>query len=183
MSLMGGGLWGVGFVTVDMRIRKVLKRFLATPMRKSDFLLGILFSRLLFLVPEVLVLLVFARLAFGVVIQGSLLAVVALILFGAWLSRASVFWWPAGADVGGGLGTDEPHHASHVGAIGYLLLIGGFPEAMQPFIKVLPLTPLNALRGVTLEGMTLAALWPQIAILSAWGLGSFVLALRRFRWN
>ena len=66
MSLMGGGLWGVGFVTVDMRIRKLLKRFLATPMRKSDFLAGIMISRLLFMVPEVIVLLVFARLAFGV---------------------------------------------------------------------------------------------------------------------
>ena len=40
MGLMGGGLWGVGFVTVDMRIRKLLKRFLATPMREADFLLG-----------------------------------------------------------------------------------------------------------------------------------------------
>ena len=69
MSLMGGGLWGVGFVTVDMRIRKLLKRFLATPMRKSDFLAGIMISRLLFMVPEVLVLLVFARLAFGVVVS------------------------------------------------------------------------------------------------------------------
>src|SRR5204862_4312136 len=72
MSLMGGGLWGVGFATVDLRIRKVLKRFLATPMRKSDFLASVLISRLIFLVPEVLVLLLFARLVFGVVIQGSL---------------------------------------------------------------------------------------------------------------
>jgi ABC-type multidrug transport system permease subunit len=83
MSLMGGGLWGVGFATVDLRIRKVLKRFLATPMRKTDFLASILLSRLIFLVPEVLVLLLFARLAFGVVIQGSLLALAVLILVGA----------------------------------------------------------------------------------------------------
>ena len=83
MSLMGGGLWGVGFVTVDMRIRKLLKRFLATPMRKGDFLGGIMISRLLFMVPEVLVLLLFARIAFGVVIYGSLSAVLFLILLGA----------------------------------------------------------------------------------------------------
>ena len=38
LSLMGGGLWGLGFVTVDMRIRKLLKRFLATPMKKRQFL-------------------------------------------------------------------------------------------------------------------------------------------------
>jgi ABC-type polysaccharide/polyol phosphate export permease len=59
-----------------------------------------------------------------------------------------------------------------------------FPEAAQPFIKALPLTPLiEALRGVSLEGAGLASLWPQLAILTAWGAGSFVLALRWFRWN
>ncbi|HEY2147973.1 MAG TPA: ABC transporter permease, partial [Pirellulales bacterium] len=83
MGLMGGGLWCVGFVTVDMRIRKLLKRFVATPMKRSHFLAGIMISRLVFMVPEVLILLVFARLVFGVVIQGSLLAVVVLILLGA----------------------------------------------------------------------------------------------------
>src|SRR5205823_9536623 len=75
MSLMGGGLWGVGFVTVDMRIRKLLKRFLATPMKKTDFLGALMISRLLFMVPEVLFLLIFARLASGVTIMGSLAAV------------------------------------------------------------------------------------------------------------
>ena len=53
MGLMGGGLWGVGFAIVDMRIRKLLKRFVATPMRRSDFLLGIMISRLVFMIPEV----------------------------------------------------------------------------------------------------------------------------------
>ena len=57
MSLMGGGLWGVGFVTVDMRIRKLVKRFLATPMKKRDFLAAIMVSRMLFMIPEVCVLL------------------------------------------------------------------------------------------------------------------------------
>src|SRR5205823_12682019 len=42
MGLMGGGLWGVGFVIVDMRIRKLLKRFIATPMKKYQFLAGIM---------------------------------------------------------------------------------------------------------------------------------------------
>jgi len=184
MSLMGGGLWGVGFVIVDMRIRKVLKRFLATPMRKTDFLLGILFSRLIFLVPELLLLLVFARVAFGVVIQGSLLAVVVLILLGA-LAFA-------------GIGLLVASRARTLEAVSGLMnlvmlpmwVLSGiffsserFPDAMQPFIKALPLTPLiDALRSVTLEGTSLPALWPQLAILTAWAVGSFVLALRWFRW-
>jgi ABC-type multidrug transport system permease subunit len=185
MSLMGGGLWGVGFVIVDMRIRKVLKRFLATPMRKADFLLGILLSRLLFLVPEVLVVFLFSWLAFGVVIQGSLLAVVFLILLGAFTFS--------------GIGLLVASRAKTLEAVSGLMnlvmlplwVLSGiffssdrFPDAAQPFIKALPLTPLiEALRGVTLEGTSLIELWPQLAIMAAWMLGSFVLALRWFRWN
>lgn len=185
MSLMGGGLWGVGFVTVDMRLRKVLKRFLATPMRKTDFLFGILCSRLLFLVPEILALVLFARLAFGVVIQGSLLVIAGLILLGA-LAFA-------------GIGLLVASRARTLEAVSGLMnlvmlpmwVLSGiffsaerFPESMQPFIKVLPLTPLiDALRAVTLEGTPLTELWSQVGILTAWAVGSFVLALRWFRWN
>jgi ABC-type multidrug transport system permease subunit len=185
MSLMGGGLWGVGFVTVDMRIRKVLKRFLATPMRKTDFLMGILLSRLLFMVPEILILLIFARLAFGVVIQGSLMVLVLLILIGALAFS--------------GIGLLVASRAKTLEAVSGLMnlvmlpmwVLSGiffsaerFPEAMQPFIKAIPLTPLNeALRAVMLEGTSLLQLWPQTAILTAWAVGSFVLALRWFRWN
>ena len=67
MNLMGGGLWGVGFVLVDMRIRKLLKRFIATPMKKSDFMIAVMVSRMLFLIPEIIIVLLFARWAFGVV--------------------------------------------------------------------------------------------------------------------
>lgn len=185
MSLMGGGLWGVGFVTVDMRIRKVLKRFLATPMRKTDFLLGILISRLIFLVPEILVLLLFARVAFGVVIQGSLLVVAVLILLGA-LAFA-------------GIGLLVASRARTLEAVSGLMnlvmlpmwVLSGiffsserFPDAMQPFIQALPLTTLiNALRSVMLEGTTAASLWPEVAILTGWAVGSFILALRWFRWT
>jgi ABC-type multidrug transport system permease subunit len=185
MSLMGGGLWGVGFATVDLRIRKVLKRFLATPMRKTDFLASILLSRLIFLVPEVLVLLLFARLAFGVVIQGSLLALAALILVGALTFS--------------GIGLLVASRARTLEAVSGLMnlvmlpmwVLSGiffsserFPEVAQPFIRALPLTPLiNALRNVSLEGATLLAQWREVGILAAWGAVSFVLALRWFRWN
>jgi ABC-type multidrug transport system permease subunit len=185
MSVMGGGLWGVGFAIVDMRIRKVLKRLLATPMRKTDFLGAVLISRLLFLVPEVLVLLIFAWLAFGVVIRGSLLALAAIILLG---SLAFC-----------GIGLLVASRARTLEAVSGLMnlvmlpmwILSGiffsserFPEVAQPFIQALPLTPLiNALRNVSLEGATLASQWPQLAILAAWGAGGFLLALRWFRWN
>jgi ABC-type multidrug transport system permease subunit len=185
MSLMGGGLWGVGFATVDLRIRKVLKRFLATPMRKSDFLAAILVSRLLFLIPEVFVLLLFARLAFGVVIQGSLFSIVVLILLGA-LTFA-------------GIGLLVASRATTLETVSGLMnlvmlpmwVLSGiffsserFPAQVQPFINALPLTPLiQALRHVSQDGDSLLSQWPQLSILAAWASGSFLLALRWFRWN
>ncbi|MBI1916448.1 MAG: ABC transporter permease [Planctomycetes bacterium] len=185
MGLMGGGLWGVGFVTVDMRIRKLLKRFLATPMRRADFLAALMISRLIFMVPEVLILLVFARLAFGVTIAGSLVAVVVLILLGA-VSFA-------------GIGLLVASRARTIEAVSGLMnlimlpmwLFSGvffsserFPDWLQGFIWVLPLTPLNnALRAVMLDGMSLASQWAEMALLAGWGLVTFVLALRWFRWR
>jgi ABC-type multidrug transport system permease subunit len=185
MSLMGGGLWAVGFVIVDMRIRKLLKRFLATPMKKGHFLAGIMLSRLIFLAPEVLFLLVFAWLVFGVPIQGSLLAVTFLILLGSFTFSGI-----------GLLVASRPKTIEAVSGMMNLVMLPQwvlsgiffsserFPEGAQPYLKLIPLTPLNdALRAVMLEGKPLASQATEIAILTVWGVVTFVLALRLFRWN
>jgi ABC-type multidrug transport system permease subunit len=185
MSLMGGGLWGVGFVTVDMRMRKLLKRFLATPMKKVDFLLGIMLSRMLFMVPEVIILLLFARYAFGVVNNGSYLVLMFFILLGATMFA--------------GIGLLVASRAKTIETVTGLMnlvmlpmwIVSGiffsserFPDAAQPIIKAVPLTPLiDSLRAVMLEGATLASQFSRIAIMAAWALISFALALRWFRWR
>jgi hypothetical protein len=185
MGLMVGGVWGVGFATVDMRVRKLLKRFLATPMKSSHFLASILVSRLLFTVPQIVLLLVFARLAFGVAVQGSPGAVVVLILLGAFTFA--------------GIGLLVSSRARTLQAVSGLLNLvmlpmwvlsgiffssGRFPDAAQPFIKMLPLTPLvTALRNVMLEGASLTSQMEEIGLLAAWGVGTFALALRWFRWT
>jgi hypothetical protein len=53
MNIMSGGMWGVGFNLVDMRIKKLLKRLVAAPMRRPDFLAANLAMRLVFMVIEV----------------------------------------------------------------------------------------------------------------------------------
>jgi ABC transporter DrrB family efflux protein len=185
MNLMGGGLWGVGFVLADMRIRKLLKRFIATPMRKSDFLVSLMLSRMAFTVPEVLLLLGFGYLAFGVAVRGNLLALGAVIVLGA-VSFA-------------GLGLLVASRVKTVEAVSGLMnlvmlpmyILSGvffsserFPEAMQPLIKALPLTALiDSLRAIMLQGTGLAELWAPLAVLAAWGGVSYVLALRWFRWQ
>jgi ABC-type multidrug transport system permease subunit len=185
MSLMGGGLWGVGFVTVDMRIRKLLKRFLATPMKKRDFLAAIMASRMLFMIPEVLVLLVFARYAFGVSYYGSVWSLIILIALGATMFS--------------GIGLLVASRAKTVEAVSGLMnlvmlpmwMLSGifftsdrFPAAAHPLIKLLPLTPLiDALRSVMLEGSSLSSQAARIAIMAAWGVLSFAVALKIFRWQ
>jgi ABC-2 type transport system permease protein len=185
MNLMGGGLWGVGFVLANMRVGKLLKRFMATPMRRSDFMLSVMFSRMLFTIPEVLILLLFGWLAFGVRNQGSLGALVFLIVLGA----ASF----------GGLGLLVASRAKTIETVSGLMnlvmlpmwLLSGvffsserFPDWAQPAIQILPLTAMNnALRGVMLEGKSLTQLGFEIGVLVAWGAIPFVIALRIFRWR
>ena len=185
MGLMGGGMWGVGFVVVDMRVRKLLKRFLATPMRRSDFLLALMFSRLAFTLADVVVLLVFGYFAFGVQNQGSYLELTAVVLLGG-----AAF---------AGLGLLVASRAQRLETVSGLMnlvilpmwVFSGvffsserFPEAVQPLINLLPLTPLNQmLRGIMLEGKSIAAMWPQATILGVYAVSTFAIALRIFRWK
>jgi len=184
-NLMGGGLWGVGFVTVDMRVRKLLKRFLATPMRRRDFLLSLMFSRLVFTVIEIALLLGFAWLMFGVRVRGDLLALTALVTMGG----ASFC----------GIGLLVACRAKTIETISGLMnavmlpmyVTSGvffpadrFPDWTQPVIQILPLTVLNnGLRAVMNEGASWGALGYPMLVLAIWGLLSFGLALRWFRWR
>jgi ABC-type multidrug transport system permease subunit len=185
MGLLGGGLWGVGFAIVDMRIRKLLKRYLATPMKRSHFLAAVMVSRLIFTVPEVLLVLVFARLFFGVVNHGSYFTVGLLILLGALefagigllvASRAQTIETVSGI-------MNAVMLPMWIGS-GIFFSIDRFPDPVQPALAALPLTPLiSALRSVMLEGATLLSVSTEIAIVAAWGAVTFALALRWFRWN
>ena len=185
MGLLGGGMWGVGFAIVDMRLRKLLKRYLATPMKRSHFLGALMASRFLFTAPEVLILLLFSRFLFGVTSQGSYWTVGLLILLGTFefagigllvASRAQTIETVSGL-------MNAVMLPMWIGS-GIFFSAERFPDSVQPFLSVLPLTPLiTALRGVMLEGTSLFALGPQLALIIAWGVITFALALRLFRWN
>ena len=185
MNLMSGGMWGIGFVLVDMRVRNLLKRLLATPMRRSHFLLSMVGWRAMFFIPEMLFLLGAAFLIFRVPVTGSLLSLMVVAFVGA-LSFC-------------GLGLLTACRAKRIETISGLMnlvmlpmwLMSGiffssdrFPDFLQPFIQALPLTLLiNALRAVMLNGESLLGQTGPLLALAAWGGISFVLALRWFRWN
>ena len=185
MDIMSSGLWGIGFSIVQARVRKLLKRMVASPMRKRDYLLAQLFARLVFLAGEVTVLVAFGILAFGMPVRGSFAAITVLSLVGA-LSF-------------GGLGLLLASRVRTFEAISGLINLlmlpmsvlsgvffssANFPAIMQPAIHALPLTALNdSLRAVMLEGTPLSGVAGELAIMAVWGIVPFALAIRMFKWS
>ena len=185
MNLMNSGMWGIGFALVDMRQRKLLKRFVGTPMRRGDFLLALASSRLILMIIEVGLLLVFGVLFFHMRVLGSV-ATIALI--------AAI-----GSLTFGGVGLLTASRAQKIESVSGLInlvmmpmwIFSGvffsyerFPAIIHPLIKALPLTALNdALRASILEGTPLIHQWPRIVVMLIWGGTSFGLALKWFRWT
>ena len=185
MNLMNSGMWGIGFALVDMRQRKLLKRFVGTPMRRSDFLLALMSSRLVLMIIEIGLLLTLGVLVFHMKVLGSVLAI--------------LFIGTVGAFTFGGVGLLTASRAQKIESVSGLMnlvmmpmwIFSGvffsyerFPAVIQPFIKALPLTALNdALRASILEGTPIYHQWPRLLIMLLWGGISFALALRWFRWT
>lgn len=185
LNIMGTGLWGIGFGLVRTRKDGLLKRMLAAPMHKSHLLLSQIFARLVFLGLEASAVVLFGLLAFGVPFRGSLIAFAIVVLVGAMAFS--------------GLGLLVASRAKTIeGVSGLMNLVmvpmwifsgvffawSNFPDAMQPYIRLLPLTALNdALRAVMLDGVGITGVAGALGLLAAWGLLTFGTALKIFRWN
>jgi ABC-type multidrug transport system permease subunit len=185
MGIMSNGMWGVAFSIVQARMRKLLKRMVASPMRKSEYLLAQLLARLLFLAPEVAVPIGFGVLAFGMPVNGSIGAIIGVTLIG------SLAFGAFGLLLATRARTFEAVSGLMNFAMLPMWLLSGvffsssnFPQAVQPAIQALPLTALvDALRAVVLEGSTLGGVQRQLLVLTAWTIVPFALALRLFRWR
>lgn len=185
MNIMGSSIWGLGYTIVDARRKKLLKRLVATPMSRVEFLVSYLISRIALLVGEVVVLLGFAALFFDVPLRGSILQLTLIIL-------VSTFAF-------GGLGLLIASRARTIeGASGLMnvtmmpmwVLSGvffsseNFPRAFQPLIQALPLTATNnALRASMLRGAGWGVVGPELALLGVWTVATLWLALKFFRWR
>ena len=185
MNLMGSAMWGLGFAIVDARRKKLMKRLIATPMPRHDYLLSFVLARLLLLVVEVGVLLGFGAWVFQVPVRGSMLELAALCVLGSLAFSA--------------LGLLVASRAQTIEAVSGLMntvmmpmwIVSGvffsaqrFPGALQPAIRALPLTALiDALRAHMLQGAGLAQVAPQLGVLGVWLVVCFTLALKLFRWR
>ncbi len=185
MNLMGSAMWGLGFSIVDGRQKKLLKRLVASPMPRWQYLAGYLLSRMVMLAIEVVVFLGFAKLVFGVPFRGplwqlGLVCVVVSLVFSA-------------------LGLLVASRAKTMEAVSGLMnlvmlpmwILSGvffsasrFPAMVQPLVRALPLTAaIDAIRGNMLQGTQLGQLTVEMAILLAWFAVPFAVSLRIFRWR
>jgi ABC-type multidrug transport system permease subunit len=172
LSLMGSGVWGIGYSIVETRRRKLMRQLATTPIRRADFLFSYMLSRLLFLVPEVALLFAFGVLAFDTPMRGSLLAIAVLSALGGFAFTG------LGLLIGARVASAEAVAGWANVVMGPMWLCSGvffsyerFPEAAWPLIRALPLTALaDGLRAVTNDGVSLAQLASELLVLGVWAL-------------
>ena len=185
MNLMGSAMWGLGFSIVEARQKKLLKRLVASPMPRWQYLASFLLSRLAMLIIEVVAFLAFTRLVFGVPFRGSLAELGLLCLMTSMAFSA--------------LGLLVASRAKTMEAVSGLMnlvmlpmwILSGvffsasrFPAVIQPVVRALPLTAaIDAMRGNMLQGLNLGQEIAPVAILLAWFVVPFAISLRIFRWK
>src|ERR1700760_386086 len=185
MNLMGSAIWGMGFSIVESRQKKLLKRLVASPMPRRQYLAAFIPSRPAVLVIEVAVFVGFARLAFGVPLRGSLvdLGIICLI--------TSLAFSALGLLIASRARTMEAASGLMNLVMLPMWILSGvffsatrFPAVIQPFVRALPLTAaIDALRSNMLQGIGINHLMMPIGILLAWLVIPFAVTMKIFRWR
>lgn len=185
MNLMGSAIWGLGFAIVDARQKNLLKRLVASPMPRWQYLASFLLSRLAMLVVEVVAFLGFSWLVFGVPFRGSMWQLGFLCLL------TSISFSALGLLVASRARTTE-------GVSGLMNLVmlpmwilsgvffsaSRFPAMIQPLVRMLPLTAaIDTIRGNMLQGTAISHMTAPIVILLAWLVVPFAISLRIFQWR
>jgi ABC-2 type transport system permease protein len=185
MNLMGSAIWGIVFSIVESRQKKLLKRLVASPMPRWQYMASFILSRLAMLVIEVAVFVGFARLAFGVPLRGSLLDLAIICLI------TSLSFSALGLLIASRAKTMEAASGLMNLVMLPMWILSGvffsatrFPAVIQPFVRALPLTAaIDALRSNMLQGIGLDHLMMPVGILLAWLVIPFAVTMKIFRWR
>ena len=184
LNLVSMGLFSVGMVNVSYREKGKFRRLAVTPLPKWIFLLGQVLHRLTVTVVQAAILLLVGFLAFGIQNQGSFLNLLLIMTLGTGCFMAFGFALSGFAE------TSEGYAAiSNLVFFPLMMLSGVYftldaaPAWLQHAVAIMPLAPfIRALRAVFNDGNSLAGHGAGLAIVAAWALAAFALAVRRFRW-
>jgi len=185
MGIMSSCLWGICYNLIEKRSKKLLRRLVATPMKKSWFMITMFMSRFIFTLLETLALLVFAMLVFGVTIQGSWIAFAAILISGSFFFMGlSILLASRTANTQVGNGLISSITMPMMLLSGIFFSYSNFPDFIIPAIKYLPLTLFaDSLRSIFNEGSGMTdVLWPFL-IMTTTGFATFFAGLKIYKWN
>jgi ABC-type polysaccharide/polyol phosphate export permease len=185
LGIMSNSVWGLGFSIVDSRRRKLMKRLVATPMPRSAYLMSFLIWRMMVLWVEVGLPVGFGALAFGVPVRGHLLDLVVIsVLASLSFSALGLLIACRARTIEGVSGLMNLVQVPMWVLSGVFFSAQRFPDAVQPFIRALPLTAtIDAVRAHMLQGASLIQVAPELATLAVWLVVCFALAMKLFRWR
>jgi len=184
MGIMSSILWGISYTIIELRSQKLLRRMVATPMKKSNYLIALMFVRILMNVVEALILILFAMLLFGIRIQGNIGALAVLFFAGnIAFTGLAILISTRTAKTEVGTGWINAVQMPMMILSGIFFSYHNFPAWSIPVIKALPLTALtDGVRSIFNEGAGwVEIITPSIA-LSAFGIVCFIIGSRLFKW-
>lgn len=185
LGIMNSCLWGTAWVLTDMRIKKLMRRIISTPLPKSIFLFSHFIVRIVLSGFEFFVLSVFSYFAFGVEVSGSMTALFALFVFG------NICFWGI-AILGSSRATNTQIANGIINAVSFpMTLLSGiffsyhnFPDWIVKAISFLPLTLLSdSIRAVFIEGADFASVLTSLILLSIYGVITFLFGLKIYKWE
>lgn len=184
MGIISSLMWGVSYGLIDKRNKKLLRRMVATPMSKIEFLISHFIARFFLSFVESAVLFIFAWLYFDIKIYGSIPSLILLILAG------NIAFYGIAITVSSRTSNTEIGNGLINAVIMPMMVLSGiffsyhnFPDIVIPFIKILPLTMLaDGIREIFIEGSGFYDVIPEIATLTLTGIGFFFIGIRIYKW-
>jgi ABC-2 type transport system permease protein len=184
MGIMNSFLWGISYALIEMRSKKLLRRMIATPMKKSVYLISHFVARITLAIIEASILFLFARLYFHVEIQGSIPALILVFLAGN-ICFTGIGVLIASRTSSSRIGSGLINFVSLPMTVlsGVFFSYHNFPDFVVPYIQKLPLTMLaDSIRSIFIEGTGMSENLPEFLILSGLGILCFLIGLRIYKW-
>jgi len=184
MNLMMSIMWGISYTMIERRSKKLLRRMVATPMKKTVYLYAQFFARFVLCVLEAVIIMSFAYYYFGITVEGSLIALILLFIAGfIAFSGFSVLISSRTSNTYIGNGMINFFVMPMMLLSGIYFSYHNFPDAVIPYIQMLPLTILaDHFRAVFIEGAGLVQSLKAIGVLALLGIVAFSIGLRIFKW-
>lgn len=185
MGIMNSCLWGIGWNLIDYRIKKLMRRMIATPVKRSIFLFAQIISRATLLVLEAIIIFSFAHWSFEVEVQGNVSALIAVMISGmVAFSGLSVLIASRASHSQVGNGLINATTMPMIILSGVFFSYENFPEWAAAIVRFLPLTLLaDGIRAVFNEGANFMHVWTEILLLNIMGVAFFASGLKIFKWR